>query len=708
MGWKVRIVLLGGACFFSWIPSLSEGKESPFHDAVAVWHLADWNDSAGKNSALLPHGNVQGGVELSGDDREASIRRGGDGRVAVFQGGYLSAGQGEGGELNLAGKVLSLCLRVKIPEGTRDTPLFSKHGGHGRLVYNLFCTTLGRDVSLGFELGSDFSARPLQVSAPAVRIGLGRWHDVLVRYSGAKLELFIDGVLVDEEWPVGSLRQGNPEPCLLGAESHGGGVKSGFRGLVDHAALWSRPLEDEEIQALSGGREEISLREREILGERNPTLQYWRPRGHNANVGDCMPFFHDGTFHLFYLFDRRHHGSKWGLGAHQWAHASTTDLIHWTHHPLAIAITEEWEGSICTGSVFFHDGIYYAHYATRKPDRTQHLGLAVSTDGIHFKKTEPNPFASPGKGYNPRDYRDPTVFQDPQTGQFHLLVTASLTDGRLGCLAQLVSKDLKNWKVVEPFLVTGYVPECPDFFFWNGWYYLISTRYKMSRTPLGPWTSPKVDTLDVMPVPKTAAFTGNRRIYASWLADGGWGGDLVFRELIQNSDGTLGAKFLSEVLPDMEEPMKLRWEGGEVPPGGRNLRLKTSNQEAAAVLRDVPQDAYFNLRISPEASFRDIPVVFGLRLRASSEQRSGCELRIVPQEKTLKLGIGRISLNEVEGLDRPFRLEVILKGDIVDVCLDRRRTIIRRIPGHQGDRLVFFASGAEVVFESIQVHPLSK
>jgi hypothetical protein len=34
--------------------------------------------------------------------------------------------------------------------------------------------------------------------------------------------------------------------------------------------------------------------------------------GDEAFAGDCIPFYHDGTFHLFYLFDRRHHGSKWG------------------------------------------------------------------------------------------------------------------------------------------------------------------------------------------------------------------------------------------------------------------------------------------------------------------------------------------------------------------------------------------------------------
>ena len=153
-------------------------------------------------------------------------------------------------------------------------------------------------------------------------------------------------------------------------------------------------------------------------------MQYWKPEDAELHVGDCLPFYHDGIFHFFYLLDRGHHKSRGGLGEHQWAHASSADLVHWTHHPLAIPITEEWEGSICTGSVFWHDGTWYGFYATRMPDRTQHLSLATSTDGDHFKKTRPNPFFSPPAGYDPHHFRDPTVFRDDGTGLFHMLVTA--------------------------------------------------------------------------------------------------------------------------------------------------------------------------------------------------------------------------------------------------------------------------------------------
>ena len=79
-------------------------------------------------------------------------------------------------------------------------------------------------------------------------------------------------------------------------------------------------------------------------------MQYFRPDG-RCFVGDCMPLFQAGTFRLYYLLDRGHHQALGGLGGHQWAQASSPDLVHWDHHPLAIPITEEREGSICTAPV---------------------------------------------------------------------------------------------------------------------------------------------------------------------------------------------------------------------------------------------------------------------------------------------------------------------------------------------------------------------
>jgi hypothetical protein len=464
-------------------------------------------------------------------------------------------------------------------------------------------------------------------------------------------------------------------------------------------------------------------------------MQYFKPAADALNVGDCIPFFHDGIFHLFYLLDEGHHHAKGGLGAHQWAHASTTDLVHWEHHPLAIPLTDDRECSICTGSVFTHEGLYRAYYATRLADWSEHLSLAVSTDGARFEKTEPNPFASPGPETT-RSYRDPHVFRDPDTGLFHLLVTTALRDyaahDRGGCLGHLVSRDLETWQAAEPFLLPGYHgdPECPDTFEWHGWYYLIFSndgvaRYRMSRRPLGPWLRPAVDTFDgpMARVLKTAAFTGDRRLGVAFLPvlegdrdDGGWlyGGNAVFREIIQHEDGTLGTRFPAEMIPASGAPLDLPFEPltDGLSRAGRDVAIDALTGFRVGAFTGVPLNCRITARVNP----RPNASYFGLCLRGSGGCEQGYELRLSardrkaeiasPLARTTDANPGR-SIGNVEGLDRPFTLDVIARDTLIDVCLDHRRCLVSRCPEQRGDRLFVFAQNAEVTFEALEVRPLA-
>ncbi len=458
-------------------------------------------------------------------------------------------------------------------------------------------------------------------------------------------------------------------------------------------------------------------------------MQYFKPQDPYF-VGDCMPFFHDGLFHLYYLQDENHHQAKGGLGGHQWAHASTPDLIHWEHHPMAIPCTEDWEGSICTGSTFYHDGTFYGFYATRMvADRTEKLSLALSPDGITFTKTQPNPFAQPPAGYSPKHYRDPFIFTDQTTGQFHMLVTAALEPyplyGRGGCLLRLTSPDLKTWTVAEPFIIPGgqpgypNIPECPDYFRWNDWYYLVfslngKAHYRLSRQPLGPWQRPPVDVLDdsdIAMVMKTAPFTGDRRIGVAYLAcyrdhqDSGerlYAGHTLFREIIQQPDGTLATTFVPEMTPPVAAKLNPRFTclTGEMLAGADHLHLQSHMGQGVAVLDGVPQNARLTLRVSPAPNTAEL----GLWLRASGDLENGYALTCFPHER--KVTLNRQSMTSVDGLGQPFTLEIIMLGDVIDVCVDGRRCLVDRAYQLQGDRLFFVCTDGEVTFDSIELTPL--
>jgi hypothetical protein len=294
-----------------------------------------------------------------------------------------------------------------------------------------------------------------------------------------------------------------------------------------------------------------------------------------------------------------------------------------------------------------------------------------------------------------------------------MLVTARFTDKRDGCIAQLLSKDLKTWELTEPFLIPGRVTDCPDFFEWNGYHYLFAEFvYWMSRGPLGPWTNPPSNRLDVLYVPKTAAFTDNRRIYVSWLPDGGWAGNAVFRELVQHEDGTLGTKFVSEMTPKSGDAMNLTImrTASSVQIEGRTLRMDAN---ATATMERVPRD----MRLTMQVTLGTGASGFALKFHESAEYNTGCTLAFDPAKQQVafhaddkdpgKTKETDCAIEHVQGLDRPFALEIVLKGDIMDVCIDNRRTIITRYKG-EGEGLFFYAQGGQVTADALEVRPLAK
>ena len=52
--------------------------------------------------------------------------------------------------------------------------------------------------------------------------------------------------------------------------------------------------------------------------------------------------------------------------------------------------------------------------------------------------------------------------------------------------------------------------------------------------------------------------------------------------------------------------------------------------------------------------------------------------------------------------------ELRWSNDIVDVCIDNRRTIVTRYWNPRGDRLFLFAQDADVAFDSVEIRPLSE
>jgi len=435
----------------------SSRAETPLRDAAYLWQMSDSSNSAGPAGRLSVCGAVQLGVALDEPERAASVVRGGDGKVARFEGGYLALASDA--DLNVNPKQWTAAIRMRDPQGTWRYPILGSYGSDRQVSFAVHAVDgsekpyLDRNYVGGkvptiyswmFKPGGPRSVagsssllelvwgaqelnaarielirrmqpeqcqpNPLQqdvvngVMKPCFPVGLigpKDWHDIVICLTGPKLQLWIDGVLVDEEFPIGVTRE-RTLPFLIGAGHVGGELQTGFRGLIDHVAIWNRPLSPAEIAAVSGGTDRVRQRELAILGSESHAMQYFRARGHNRKAGDLIPYWDDRTktFRLFYLILRRNMHSKWdgGHGGLEIWQASTQDLREWRHHPVTIPITESWEAWNGTGAVAFCNGQYNWFYPTPDYDG-QHGGIqrAVSADGVHFTKTEPHPFMKGGR-----------------------------------------------------------------------------------------------------------------------------------------------------------------------------------------------------------------------------------------------------------------------------------------------------------------------
>lgn len=288
----------------------------------------------------------------------------------------------------------------------------------------------------------------------------------------------------------------------------------------------------------------------------------------DAVSGDYIPFYDKGTFYLFYLKDWRN-PEAFGEGT-PWYLVTTKDFVHFEDRGevLPRGTRDEQDLYVFTGSVCRIGDRYHIYYTGHNPYYAER-GLpqeavmhAVSSDLLHWEKKPEDSFCAPADRYERNDWRDAFVYAAEDGSGYRMLLAARRTTGGQryrGVTALCSSADGLHWKCEGDFYAPNqfYTHECPDLFRMGDWYYLLFsefshesvTRYRMSRTPDGPWLVPPDDRLDTTAfyAAKTAG-DGQKRFLFGWLAtragdsDDGqwqWGGCLVCHEVKQRPDGTL-------------------------------------------------------------------------------------------------------------------------------------------------------------------------
>lgn len=395
-------------------------------------------------------------------------------------------------------------MNLKIAFEVETLPLYFVSFKNGRKGFEVEAF----DGVLNASVQYDYDRRPLSLEC---EINTGDSVEVILL--DHRIELYVNGELKDEEWPNGDR----------------------FFEMGDAFTP--------EVQVEVTEFKELSVEASDVVSSFE-NAEGWYP-GNGVYVGDCMPYKKKDEYHVLYLKDRHHHKSKWGLGAHQWEHISTKDFHSWHVHPMAVPITESWEGSVCTGSRIENDGVEYLYYTIRRgKDIPAPICRSTSMDGYHFVKDKNFSFTVSDK-YHKASARDPKVIKGDD-GLFHMFLTTSLVEENKGCIAHYISVDMEKWEEQEnPIFVSPNEnqPECPDYFKFNGKYYLIfslcsKAHYMFSNKPFEDFIMPKDPIIPCESVPKGAEWNG-RLIFTGFKKIGNYAGTMTFKAARSNQEGKL-------------------------------------------------------------------------------------------------------------------------------------------------------------------------
>jgi fructan beta-fructosidase len=276
-------------------------------------------------------------------------------------------------------------------------------------------------------------------------------------------------------------------------------------------------------------------------------LFHFTPEAHWMNDPNGMVYYNN-KYHLFYQY----YPDSTVWGPMHWGHAVSTDLVHWSHKP--VALYPDSLGYIFSGSAvadinntsgFGVDGnvplvAIFTHHdpqGEKEGKNTyQNQSIAYSIDdGETWIKYDSNPvLKNPGI----RDFRDPKVSWHEPTKKW------VMTLATLDRITFYSSPDLKHWKKESEFGekvgAHGGVWECPDLFTLKHdgkdvWLLLVSinpggpnggsaTQYFTGHFDGHTFTPLQTDTrwIDYGPdnyAGVTWSNTGDRKIFLGWMSN---------------------------------------------------------------------------------------------------------------------------------------------------------------------------------------------
>ncbi|HDZ20460.1 hypothetical protein LCGC14_0162210 [marine sediment metagenome] len=465
-----------------------------------------------------------------------------------------------------------------------------------------------------------------------------------------------------------------------------------------------------------------------------------------APEGVAMPFdpngaiFWKGKYHLFYIFQDP------GLphGGHCWGHASSTDLLHWTFHPTALAAAEgdPEVGIFSGGACISPDGV---------PTLIYHgcgCGTCIATseddDLIVWTKSPHNPvIAEPvegGPGWGVYNVFDPHPWVEGDTAYVALGAKVKPHDIR-DTLYLFRSLDMVNWEYLRQFYApnphwTGEEEDCacPDFFPIGDRYMLScishprGARYYLGRYDNGTFVPEEHHRMNFPGgscfAPESLLDDRGRRIFWAWVIDQRRGEDFwseaigvmtMPRVLALDADGQL------LINPPAEfEQLRSNYRGKT------DLVVDDGQERAVAGINgDV-------MELSVEATAPERGQ-FGLWVRVSEDRQERTGIIFDPTEGTLSVDADHASLSgnvfygykmmlagwqeDVRIQQAPFdlkegeklHLRIFIDKSILEVYANGRQCITQRIYPTRADAVGVhvFSRGGPTTIHSLDAWDLA-
>lgn len=452
---------------------------------------------------------------------------------------------------------------------------------------------------------------------------------------------------------------------------------------------------------------------------------FWKPT--NGWIGDPMPFYENGKYHIMYLHDARDGAPTF----HPFAMTTTADFTAYEDNGIIIKCGEDnsQEDALGTGSTIKVGDTYYTYYTGHNGNLNpaEKIYLATSKDLKNWTK-QAFELEAPMQDVDRNEFRDPFVMKEGDVYKMFVSgrgYVAAANDWR-AIILQYSSTDMLHWTLEEPFYFNGErMLECPDVFTMGNYQYLVysnwdwagtdrRTRYVYRTIGSTDWIIPAQPALDdhFFYAGKTAS-DGTSRYLFGWCytrydhnetGDKQWGGSLIVHQLTQNSDGTLNVVAPAPIVNKMSTPLELKVRvNNQATIQGNSYLLKGSETEKALALFDGQHDA-FKITAHVKAGSAKC---FGFEFGASGARNEVHDLVFDMNSRQLKLNRilsgttaeTRTAIVLPEGNE--FDVILLIENSVCTIYINGTKALTNRIYQMNRNSWGIFAEDGEATFSSL-------